>query len=280
MLHYLQRLASKLGLGHAPRYPYPALDFHLPAERYLHLVGSIHMGNKAMSPISSILLEKLKHSDALIVEADLTQTDQSLLNLTSEIPLVSKLPYDIWQQLQLCCREIGLSVHDLDDMPAWRAALVLQAQQAYQLGLRAEYGVDYQLLEWAHQHHIPVRELEGANTQVQLLKNLPEEGIELLEGTLQHWHTNARLLQIMLDSWLNPARSLQSISLPQTFNQTLFQTLIIKRNQNWHDELLQLPAGNYVVAVGALHLYGKHNLPQLFNEKSGDKTYHVMENTH
>lgn len=273
MLHHLQRLMLKLGLVSRHHYPYPALDFHLPAERYLHLVGGIHMGTKAMFPLPSSLLEKLKHSDALIVEADLTQADKSLFNVTSEIPLVSKLSSESWQQLQQRCKETGISIHTLNDMPAWHIALVLQAQQAHQLGLRAEYGVDYQLLQWAHQQHIPVRELEGTNTQLHLLQSLAEEGIELLEDTLQHWRTNARLLQTMLDGWLNPAHSLNAIPFPQTFSQTLFQTLLVKRNQDWHDALLQLPAGNYVVAVGALHLYGEQNLPQLFNQGSNDKTH-------
>lgn len=31
-------------------YSWPALDITLPGERYLHLVGSIHMGTRDMSP--------------------------------------------------------------------------------------------------------------------------------------------------------------------------------------------------------------------------------------
>lgn len=31
-------------------YSWPALDITLPGKRYLHLVGSIHMGTRDMSP--------------------------------------------------------------------------------------------------------------------------------------------------------------------------------------------------------------------------------------
>ncbi|MDK1224055.1 conjugal transfer protein TraB, partial [Cronobacter turicensis] len=33
-----------------PGYPWPAVDITLPGGRYLHLVGSIHMGTADMAP--------------------------------------------------------------------------------------------------------------------------------------------------------------------------------------------------------------------------------------
>lgn len=63
------------------------------------------------------------------------------------------------------------------------------------LGLRAEYGIDYQLLQAAKQQHKPVIELEGAENQIAMLLQLPDNGLALLDDTLTHWHTNARLLQ-------------------------------------------------------------------------------------
>ncbi|HHP9317340.1 TPA: TraB/GumN family protein, partial [Salmonella enterica subsp. enterica serovar 4,[5],12:i:-] len=52
-------------------------------------------------------------------------------------------------------------------------------------------------------------------------------------------------------------------SLPRTFSQPLYDVLMVKRNEAWRDALLALPPGRYVVAVGALHLYGEGNLPQI-----------------
>lgn len=54
--------------------------------------------------------------------------------------------------------------------------MVLQATQAQQLGLRAEYGIDYQLLKAAKQAHKPVIELEGSSSQIELLCQLPDNG--------------------------------------------------------------------------------------------------------
>jgi len=40
-----------------------------------------------------------------------------------------------------------------------------------------------------------------------------------------------------------------------------------QRNLRWKQQLSDLPPGNYVVAVGALHLYGEGNLPDLLADK-------------
>ncbi|MGQ7789520.1 TraB/GumN family protein [Shigella flexneri] len=88
------------------------------------------------------------------------------------------------------------------------------------LGLRAEYGIDYQLLQAAKQQHKPVIELEGAENQIAMLLQLPDKGLALLDDTLTHWHTNARLLQQMMSWWLNAPPQNNDITLPNTFSQS------------------------------------------------------------
>ncbi len=131
------------------------------------------------------------------------------------------------------------------------------------MGLRGEYGIDYQLLKAATVQKKTIIELEGAQMQLDLLETLPDNGMSLLLDTLTHWHTNARLLQTMIGWWLehHPANDLSPLA--PTFSQGLYDVLMIQRNKRWQQQLEQLPAGHYVVAVGALHLYGEGNLPEL-----------------
>ena len=131
------------------------------------------------------------------------------------------------------------------------------------MGLRGEYGIDYQLLKAATAQKKTIIELEGAQMQLDLLETLPDNGMSLLLDTLTHWHTNARLLQTMIGWWLehHPANELSTLA--PTFSQGLYDVLMIQRNKRWQQQLEQLPAGHYVVAVGALHLYGEGNLPEL-----------------
>lgn len=67
----------------------------------------------------------------------------------------------------------------------------------------------------------------------------------------------------MIGWWLehHPANDLSPLA--PTFSQGLYDVLMIQRNKRWQQQLEQLPAGHYVVAVGALHLYGEGNLPEL-----------------
>ena len=67
----------------------------------------------------------------------------------------------------------------------------------------------------------------------------------------------------MIGWWLQQPPSNGPGPLPNTFSQSLYDVLMVKRNEAWRDTLLALPPGRYVVAVGALHLYGEGNLPQM-----------------
>ena len=95
------------------------------------------------------------------------------------------------------------------------------------------------------------------------MRQLPEDGLLLLDDTLTHWHTNARLLQMMISWWLETPPTNGKLELPSTFSESLYDVLMHERNQAWRETLQALPAGRYVVAVGALHLYGEGNLPSL-----------------
>ncbi|WP_312716309.1 TraB/GumN family protein, partial [Escherichia coli] len=66
--------------------------------------------------------------------------------------------------------ETGVSLSMLDTLPLWQIAMVLQATQAQRLGLRGDYGIDYQLLNAARARNLSVIELEGTDSQIALLR--------------------------------------------------------------------------------------------------------------
>ena len=260
LLNQLKRLWH--ALRGAP-YSWPAVDISLPGGRELHLVGSIHMGTRDMSPLPPKLIKKLQQAHALIVEADISGNEAPFDNLPVCAPLAERLTATQLAALEKLADEQGLPLTRFDTQPLWQIAMVMQATQAQKLGLRPDYGIDYQLLQAARQASLPIQELEGASSQIELLVQLPDNGLALLEDTLTHWHTNARLLQVMIGWWLEQPPTDRNSPLPNTFSQSLYDVLMVQRNQAWRDTLLALPPGRYVVAVGALHLYGEGNLPQM-----------------
>ena len=249
-----------------PGYTWPAIDIWLPGQRYLHLVGSIHMGTPNMAPLPGRLLKKLRRADALIVEADIRNGESPFSDTPWCDPLAQRLSSDKVADVEKLADEVGVMMGQLDALPFWQIALVLQAHQAQRLGLRPEYGIDWQLLQAAKQCACKVLELEGAGQQIALLHTLPDNGLPLLDDTLTHWRTNAQLLQRMVSWWLQTPPGGQDPTLPNTFGIQLYDVLMNQRNILWRDYLLALPPGRYVVAVGALHLYGEGNLPGLLRE--------------
>ncbi len=244
------------------RYSWPAMDVQFNGSQF-HLVGSIHMGTCDMMPLPCALQTKLCRADALIVEADIMSAASPFDKSTACAPLERQIDEASWQRLSQICHQLNIDIASISSLPAWQVALMLQAQQAQQLGLHACYGIDHQLLNAAHSQQQPVIELEGAEAQLSLLEALPVGGVSLLEDTLLHWQTNARLLQIMISWWLDAPPASPDITLPTTFCDELSDLLIHDRNVRWAHYLRVLPPGNYLVAVGALHLFGENNLIDL-----------------
>lgn len=262
MKRLIRQIATFLGLLAPAGYRYPALDVEIVNQRQFHLVGSIHMGTVDMFPLPAELLDRLEQATALIVEADISGSDSPFDPIGAEPPLAERLDAATLERLQQICRELSFSYDSIDRVPAWQAALMLQARQAMMLGLRPDYGIDYQLINAARDRGVNIIELEGQQQQVDLLLQLPQGGLPLLEDTLIHWHTNARLLQTMVSWWLNH-KPTWADNVPSTFSNEITEMLMNHRNQRWQQQLAALPQGNYVVSVGALHLYGENNLPDL-----------------
>ncbi len=70
------------------------------------------------------------------------------------------------------------------------------------------------------------------------------------------------------------------ITLPNTFSQSLYDVLMHQRNLARRDKLRAMPPGRYVVAVGALHLYGEGNLPQMLVKNGQYRYWPVKEEFH
>lgn len=260
MAKLLENLKNWLHTEAASVYPYPAIDVRLSKNLKLHIVGSIHMGTENMFPLSDILLDKLNRADALIVEADITDTRSPFITDNAlRAPLQDRLSADEYQRLQSCCQEIHQNPNQFDALPSWQVALILQSTQAQGLGLHGHYGIDYQLLRNAQSQRMKIIELEGTDAQVELLLNLPQEGLPLLQDTLEHWRANARSLQTMISWWLD-YQPHNRVTLPKTFSDDVYRVLMEQRNQDWSSKLKALPDGNYVVTVGALHLFGDDSL--------------------
>ena len=106
LLYRVKALWSALRGNH---YTWPAIDISLPGNRHFHLIGSIHMGCRDMAPLPDKLLKKLKHADALIVEADVSGDDAPFANLPTYAALEERLSPEQLENLRKVTNELGIS---------------------------------------------------------------------------------------------------------------------------------------------------------------------------
>lgn len=268
MITWMRHKKHKLRWGHrrtsfwldrACRAPYPSSNIEINSTHYLHLVGGIHLGCKAMHPLPDFLVDRIKSADAIVVEADISAqqvTFPSVLKNRIE-PFYHDLNFELKEKLVNLLAELGLAEFKYDAYLPWHLAMILQTHQAFRLGLTPEYSIDAQVLACAKTLEKPIIELEGQSKQLELLSSFPKGGVDLLVETLMHWETNADILRAVLGAWLRGDDLDDSqIEIPD-FTQS---HLLGNRNSEWANKILSLPNGNYVVAVGALHLLGEHNL--------------------
>lgn len=123
-------------------------------------------------------------AQALIVEADITASPPLTSADEAQTPLRDRLSASHYDRVGELSEEYHFDLAALDALPAWHVALLLQSRQAERLGLRADYGIDYQLIQAARANDQPIIELEGPEEQLGLLRRLPDQGAALLADTL------------------------------------------------------------------------------------------------
>ncbi|SET51495.1 TraB/GumN family protein [Thorsellia anophelis] len=268
MIKWIRHKKHRLLLGHrrncfwrdrASCAPYPSDNIKISNSHIFHLVGGIHLGTEALSPLPEYLTKRIKTANAIIIEADITDqiVDFPAPSETKYQHFYDYLDENFNNQLMGKLTELGLEqIHFRNYIP-WHLALILQSTQASKLGLCPKFSIDAQVIELARKFSKEIIELEGQLEQLELLKQLPLGGIELLKETLTEWQNNADTLRLILNAWLTGEQiDHVMVDIPE-FTQ---KYLLEQRNQNWAKKLIALPEGNYVVAVGALHLIGPSNL--------------------
>jgi uncharacterized protein YbaP (TraB family) len=228
------------------------------------------MATKRLANLPETLLQRLAWADALIVESDILTASPEPERLEPRVALAARLQPSEYALLLHYCQSISLPLSRIDTLPHWQVALMLQSYQALHQGLFTEYGVEYQLLIAHNEQNRTILELGDHTLQHTLHLAKLQEGLPLLRTTLQQWHESQQALHQVETWWLSGGAP--SPSLLQAFNYNLYQRLMTARHPHWVQLLKQLPAGNYVVAIGALHLFGPNALlAQLSSPKRSNR---------
>lgn len=242
----------------------------------VYLLGSIHLADPSLYPLSKNILSAFDKSDYLVEEADLTkqaegvQYMQQKMMYTGDETLDKNISKGLYDKFVKAVSPLGLKPEVYNRFEPWYAAMLVQNLAAAQNSYNANLGVDLYFTSKAINKK-PIGEIEGLKFQVDLFDSLSKEmQVWYLEssfttnseGQLQATDT----MNTLLSAWKNgDSATVEKLvagdeskmtAIEKEFNQ-LFWTA---RNNNMYaktrDYLADPARKTYFIVVGAGHMEG------------------------
>jgi uncharacterized protein YbaP (TraB family) len=243
------------------------------------LLGSVHYLREQDHPLPGIVDELYDAADTLVMEIDLDDLDPAAVQLQfmqaamlpTSMRLDGVLGVELYSTTASAAAELGLDMRTFNAFEPWFVALTLMDLGMARLGFRAEQGLEQHLLRLAARDGKPVLGLESLVDQLEIFDDLPlAEQRALLDQTLGEIDAARADMDALMTAWRDGSLDVLSRELAATFDEfpTLYESLVVARNQRWIEEIEQLAArpGRYLIVVGALHLVGERSVVDLLSD--------------
>lgn len=247
----------------------------------IYLLGTIHLGNEAMYPLSEAVERAYREADILAVEMDLialTEDAGQMLKYSmalmygTEDSARNHLSPDVFA---LGVEKLGQAEAVLEKLhiAAW---LSLAQEQLYaSIGRESNLGVDQHLLSRAHADGKEIHALETLEEQLQLLLDMPDAMVdEQLRMLLAEPKAAAFSINLLSNAWekgseplLTLLLSQEQAAIPPEHAQeytAYYQRMYSLRNAAFEEDAIRYLSGGRRVlfAVGAAHIVGEDGLAQ------------------
>ncbi len=262
-------LVSVLALGVAgTACAEPALWAIKDQDSTIYLFGTIHVLRPDTQWRSPKIDQALKSSGDLtleIVGADDPNVMQPLLlkyGLDPNHPLSGKIPADQFKHASELAQVGGVPPQVLNMMRPWLAAVSLSLVPVVKAGYDPKSGVEPTLAKEILAAGKAENAFETPEQQIRFFADLPAKTeTDFLASTLEDADDGVDKVDKMVASWAagdTAALEQQFISEMKGDYPALYDLLIVKRNENWAQQLKTKLAGSGVsfVAVGSGHLVG------------------------
>lgn len=236
------------------------------------LMGSVHLAEPSLFPLDSQIEAAFAASDVLWVEVEpraLEMASRVLVQrglLPADESLEQLVSPGQFSRLMEAARSVGLKPAEVERMRPWLAGLALTVAQLEALGYSSEYGVDRYFMSGARKRALPVRGLEEAEQQVDLLASMdPELQRSFLEEALQETSSMGVTMRSIFSAWrVGDGDALDALVLrplreasPQLFDRVFTQRNAAMTRQA---RTLLTRSGCAFVVVGAGHLVGPEGI--------------------
>lgn len=270
--------AAVLALA-APAAADPAMWVVKDADTEVTILGTIHELPTEIPWLTPRIVDRFDAADTLVVEVVLPDAPYELVRLIDslgrgpgQLPLAQRVPEDKRAALARAVAASGLPPAALDGMETWLVVLTLGDLATDKAGLSAERGADAVLTARAKAAGKPLVGLETATEQLGYFDALPEaDQRALLVATLDDMATLPGDMQRLVALWQAGDVAAIAAEFDKEMRATprLQQVLVAERNRRWADWIAGVMnrPGKVFVAVGAGHLAGPDNLPDLLAAK-------------
>lgn len=244
----------------------------------VYLLGSIHLTDGSVYPMSKEILQAFDESDALVVEANIlvpNPDDTTYIQQKMMIEgdgtidqLISKETYDAYVAF---VQPLGVAPEVYNKLKPWYGAMLVQSVQMSNASYNATMGIDLYFLSMAYQLK-PIVELEGIKFQIDLFDSFtPELQESYLQGVLESEESTEEVMTALLSNWAEgDVKELEALIFPEEattdIDKEFNSKLIDVRNENMLDQvemmLTQDTEKDYFVVVGAGHMVNDNGLVQ------------------
>jgi uncharacterized protein YbaP (TraB family) len=250
----------------------------------LHLIGTMHINDPRMDAIVERLTPTLSQADAFYFEVTqdaMTAWEQELaldpspILITSGPSLIELLPEEAWATLSAELAERGIPGWMGAKMRPWFVGMTLAMPTCLISDPNARHGMDARLTDLAEEQGIPQYSLESIEELTALFDFYPiEEQAESLARMANAYGNSDDQMATMTNAYFTEKHG-QALELgrvmalefsgmsPEDFDKEwgdFEQNLLVERNNNWMQHILNIQDQTAVIATGAGHLSGTHGL--------------------
>jgi uncharacterized protein YbaP (TraB family) len=256
----------------------------------VYLLGSIHVTDGSVYPMSTSILEGFFLADNLVVEANILMTDPDELAYIQQIMFIEgDQTIDEWISEETYAKYVeiveplGLGAEIYDKLKPWYAAMLLQSLSLSETSYEASMGIDLYFLSMAYGWK-PIIELEGTKYQLDMFDSFsPELQEGYLISVLESDESSMDIVGDLITAWKSgDIEELERIAFTDTDETEIDETEIDEyaqaleaeynekiwevRNANMIEKIEAMLAEDdtedYFVVVGAGHMLTEEGIVQ------------------
>ena len=254
-----------------------------------YLLGSIHIMPADVYPLDEKIESAYQESDVLIVEADATTIDQTVVNnfiianavYRDSINLQSILDEELFNNISLKMQKLGMTEEQLKAFKPWFVSLNLGLGALQKIDITTGQGIDLHFLKKAHEQEKTILELETPIIQLEALSSMDEQTqIDYLQYSLEDYENAKENFMKMLEYWktgdadaMNTQTKMKLLELKDELPGIThyYNEVFVNRDINIAKKLAGYLEGEkdhtYFIIVGAFHVIGDDGLLKLLQNK-------------